>query len=231
MQTDFSREGAGARGRPEEHPDTRLVLLGDYIDRGRFSFDGVLRTVMHLFVTVPNSRRISCAATTSTTSSTKAGSSRRCGPPKACMGLQGVASDAYFSEYMQLFEALPTSLAFDRFFFVHARHPARRHARGEVEGPVVAQRSRSALPDDVERSERDRGRARRAAGEGRALRVRLAPVQELHRAHRLRRDGSRPRAHRRGLPHTTIPAARSTRSSRRAARRTPTCRSRATTAR
>jgi hypothetical protein len=34
-----------------------------------------------------------------------------------------VASDAYFREYMQLFEALPTSLAFDRFFFVHGGVP------------------------------------------------------------------------------------------------------------
>jgi hypothetical protein len=39
------------------------------------------------------------------------------------MGLQGVASDAYFREYMQMFEQLPTSLAFDRFFFVHAGVP------------------------------------------------------------------------------------------------------------
>ena len=39
------------------------------------------------------------------------------------MGLQGVASDAYFREYMRMFEALPTSLAFDRFYFVHAGVP------------------------------------------------------------------------------------------------------------
>jgi hypothetical protein len=39
------------------------------------------------------------------------------------MGLKDVASDAYFREYLQLFEAMPTSLAFERFFFVHAGIP------------------------------------------------------------------------------------------------------------
>jgi len=39
------------------------------------------------------------------------------------MGLQGVANNAFFAEYMRLFEALPTSLAFDRFLFVHAGIP------------------------------------------------------------------------------------------------------------
>jgi hypothetical protein len=39
------------------------------------------------------------------------------------MGLHGVANDAFFREYMRMFEELPTSLAFDRFFFVHAGIP------------------------------------------------------------------------------------------------------------
>jgi len=29
------------------------VLLGDYIDRGRFSYNGVLRAVMQLFLAAP----------------------------------------------------------------------------------------------------------------------------------------------------------------------------------
>ncbi|HEY2365985.1 MAG TPA: metallophosphoesterase, partial [Polyangiaceae bacterium] len=44
-------------------------------------------------------------------------------PAEGMQGLQGVASDAYFREYMQMFEQLPTSLAFDRFFFVHGGVP------------------------------------------------------------------------------------------------------------
>src|SRR6185503_1927095 len=44
-------------------------------------------------------------------------------PSEGMSGLAGVASDAYFREYMRLFEAMPTSLAFDRFFFVHGGVP------------------------------------------------------------------------------------------------------------
>jgi hypothetical protein len=122
MQTDFLAKVQAHADDPENTPDTRLVLLGDYIDRGRFSFDGVVRMAMRLFVTVPDSvyflrgnheyyleheGRILAPVR----------------PAEGMMGLSGVASDAYFREYMQLFEALPTSLAFERFFFVHAGIP------------------------------------------------------------------------------------------------------------
>ncbi len=122
MQTNFLAKVQAHADNPSSTPDTRLVLLGDYIDRGRFSFDGVLRMAMRLFVTVPNSvyflrgnheyyleheGRILAPVR----------------PAEGMMGLQGVASDAYFREYMQMFEALPTALAFDRFFFVHAGIP------------------------------------------------------------------------------------------------------------
>jgi hypothetical protein len=122
MQTDFLAKVQAHTDDPKNTPDVRLVLLGDYIDRGRFSFDGVLRMAMRLFVTVPNAvyflrgnheyylehqGRILAPVR----------------PAEGMMGLQGVASDAYFREFMQMFEALPTSLAFDRFFFVHAGVP------------------------------------------------------------------------------------------------------------
>ncbi len=122
MQTDFLAKVQAHADDPASTPDVRLVLLGDYIDRGRFSFDGVLRTAMRLFVTVPDSvyflrgnheyyvehqGRILAPVR----------------PAEGMMGLQGVASDAFFAEYMRMFEALPTSLAFDRFFFVHAGIP------------------------------------------------------------------------------------------------------------
>ena len=54
-------------------PEPKLVLLGDYIDRGMFSYNGVLRTVMQLFSPRPSTCSC-CAATTSTTSSIAAAS-------------------------------------------------------------------------------------------------------------------------------------------------------------
>jgi hypothetical protein len=122
MQTDFLAKVQAHADDPDHTPDTRLVLLGDYIDRGRYSYDGVLRTAMRLFVAAPDSvyllrgnheyylehqGRILAPVR----------------PAEGMMALHGVAGDAYFAEYMRLFEALPTSLAFDRFFFVHAGIP------------------------------------------------------------------------------------------------------------
>ena len=40
------RGGGGVRGVKVPKPEPKLVLLGDYIDRGRFSYNGVLRAVM-----------------------------------------------------------------------------------------------------------------------------------------------------------------------------------------
>src|SRR5262249_49655056 len=34
-------------------PEPKLILLGDYIDRGRFSYNGVLRAMMELYLAAP----------------------------------------------------------------------------------------------------------------------------------------------------------------------------------
>jgi hypothetical protein len=122
MQTDFLAKVQAHADDPGNTPDTRLVLLGDYIDRGRFSYDGVLRMAMRLFVTVPDSVYV-LRGNHEYYLEHEGRILAPVRPAEGMMGLQGVASDAYFREYMQLFEAMPTSLAFDRFFFVHAGIP------------------------------------------------------------------------------------------------------------
>jgi len=122
MQTNFLAKVQAHADDPKNTPDTRLVLLGDYIDRGRFSFDGVMRMAMRLFVTVPNSVYV-LRGNHEYYLEHQGRILAPVRPAEGMMGLQGVASDAYFREYMQLFEALPTSLVFDRFFFVHAGIP------------------------------------------------------------------------------------------------------------
>lgn len=53
LQSDFFLKVDRHRKDPHNQPDVKFVLLGDYIDRGRFSYDGVLRAVLQLFVSLP----------------------------------------------------------------------------------------------------------------------------------------------------------------------------------
>ena len=53
LQSRFFERVDAYRKDPKNVPYPLLVLLGDYIDRGRFSLNGVLRTVLQLFVTAP----------------------------------------------------------------------------------------------------------------------------------------------------------------------------------
>jgi hypothetical protein len=122
LQTDFFGKVQAHVDDPANNTDTRLVLLGDYIDRGRFSFDGVLRLAMRLFVTVPGSVYL-LRGNHEYYLEHEGRVLAPVRPSEGMSGLAGVASDAYFREYMRLFEALPTSLAFDRFFFVHGGVP------------------------------------------------------------------------------------------------------------
>jgi len=122
MQTDFLAKVQAHNDDPAKNPDTRLVLLGDYIDRGKFSYDGVLRTAMRLFVTVPD-KVYFLRGNHEYYLEHKGKILAPVRPAEGMMDLQGVASDAFFAEYMRLFETMPTSLAFDKFFFVHAGVP------------------------------------------------------------------------------------------------------------
>jgi hypothetical protein len=122
LQADFFGKVQAFHDDPVNNPDVKLVLLGDYIDRGRFSYNGVLRTVMQLFLTVPEhvymlrgnheyyvelNGRIY-------------GGVR---PAEAINSLQDVAPEEIFHAYRDLFDSLPNMLLFDRMLFVHAGIP------------------------------------------------------------------------------------------------------------
>lgn len=122
LQADFFEKVQRYHDNPETEPNMLLVLLGDYIDRGRFSYNGILRTVLQLFLTVPDhviplrgnheyyvelNGRIYGAVR----------------PSEAMASLKPVAGDEVFAEYMRLFEALPNMFVFDKLFFVHAGIP------------------------------------------------------------------------------------------------------------
>jgi hypothetical protein len=112
-------------------PEPKLVLLGDYIDRGRFSYNGVLRTVMQLYLAAPDhvfplrgnheyyieyGGRIYGGVK----------------PAEAINTLVGHLPGEVFAEYMKLFEALPNMLFFDDMMFVHAGIPRDADIKSKV---------------------------------------------------------------------------------------------------
>jgi uncharacterized tellurite resistance protein B-like protein len=122
LQADFFGKVQAYHDDPVKNPRMMLVFLGDYIDRGKFSYNGILRTVMQLFLAVPdhvfvlrgnheyyvqlNGRVLAPVR-----------------PSEAMTSLAEMAPNEVFAEYMHLFEAMPNSLVFDRTLFVHAGIP------------------------------------------------------------------------------------------------------------
>ena len=122
LQADFFGKVQAFHDDPEHNPDVKLVLLGDYIDRGRFSYNGILRTVMQLFLTVPDHvymLRGNHEYYVQLNGRVYGGVK----PAEAINSLKDLAPEAVFEEYMHFFEALPNMLLFDRMLFVHAGIP------------------------------------------------------------------------------------------------------------
>jgi Calcineurin-like phosphoesterase len=118
MQSDFFAKVNAFVGDPEHNPEPKLVLLGDYIDRGMFSYQGVLRSAMQLFLRAPDhvyllrgnheyyiehQGRVLGAVR----------------PSEAMNTLKPHLSQEVFAHYMRLFDALPNMLFFERLLFVH----------------------------------------------------------------------------------------------------------------
>lgn len=122
LQTDFINRAWAHQWDPARYPDVKLVLLGDYIDRGRFSFDGVLRAVLRLLVSLPDQVivlrgnhehfRVHEGMMYSVVY-----------PAEALASIMTHVPFEMLDAYRLLFEKMPTACIVDRMMFVHGGVP------------------------------------------------------------------------------------------------------------
>lgn len=133
LQSDFMEKVKRHRLDPENNPAVYLVLLGDYIDRGRFSYNGVLRTVLKLFVTVPDNVFV-LRGNHEYYIEYQGRIYGGVKPADAINSLSPLLPNDVFERYLAFFDTMPTSLLFDTNLFVHAGIPRDSLIRDRWEG-------------------------------------------------------------------------------------------------
>ncbi len=103
-------------------PEPKLVLLGDYIDRGMFSYNGVLRTVMQLYLSAPE-HVFPLRGNHEYYIEYRGRIYGGVKPAEAINTLIGLVPGEVFQEYMKMFEEMPNMLFLDDLMFVHAGIP------------------------------------------------------------------------------------------------------------
>lgn len=122
MQANFFAKVEAYRLDPKNNPNPKLIFLGDYIDRGRFSYNGVLRTVMQLFLAAPEHVYV-LRGNHEYYIEFRGRVYGGVKPAEAINSLIGHMPSEMFEAYMRMFEELPNMLLFDRTLFVHAGIP------------------------------------------------------------------------------------------------------------
>ena len=122
LQADFFNKVQAHHRDPANNPNMLAVFLGDYIDRGKFSYNGILRTVMQLFLAAPDNVFV-LRGNHEYYVEYQGRVLAPVRPSEAMSSLQSIAPQELFAAYMKLFEALPNMLVFDKTFFVHAGIP------------------------------------------------------------------------------------------------------------
>lgn len=122
LQTDFINRAWAHQWDPARYPDVKLILLGDYIDRGRFSFDGVLRAVLRLLVTMPD-QVIVLRGNHEHFRANQGHMYSVVYPAEALTSIIGHVPFEVLEGYRRLFEEMPTACLVDRTLFVHGGVP------------------------------------------------------------------------------------------------------------
>jgi len=125
LQANFFDKVEAFRKDPQNNPDPKLILLGDYIDRGMFSLNGVLRTVLHLLTTAPEHVYV-LRGNHEYYLEYKGQIFGGVKPAEAINTLKPHLPVEVFRHYMKLFDAMPNMLLFDGMLFVHGGIPRDR---------------------------------------------------------------------------------------------------------
>ena len=121
LQADFFAKLEAWKLDPSK-PEPKLILLGDYIDRGMFSYNGVLRAVMQLCLAAPD-HVYAIRGNHEYYIEYRGRIYGGVKPAEAINTLAGHMPGEVFEAYMKLFEELPNIVFFDRLMFVHAGIP------------------------------------------------------------------------------------------------------------
>jgi hypothetical protein len=122
MQSRFFERVAAYRQDPVNQPNPKLVLLGDYIDRGIYSYQGVFRAVLQLLIRAPE-HVVVLRGNHEYYVELKGRVYGGVKPAEAIRTLEPHLPHDVFRHYMTAFESLPNVLLFDRFMFVHGGIP------------------------------------------------------------------------------------------------------------
>jgi Calcineurin-like phosphoesterase len=122
LQSNFIERAWAHQWDPERYPEVKLVMLGDYIDRGRFSFDGVMRAALHLFASIPE-HVILLRGNHEWFRWFNNSIASGVYPAEGIASIAPYVSIDMLEAYRQLFEHMPTSLLCDRTLYVHAGIP------------------------------------------------------------------------------------------------------------
>ncbi len=122
MQSRFFDKVNAFKRDPDNNPDPKLVFLGDYIDRGLFSLNGVLRSVMQMAATAPDHvylLRGNHEYYIEYEGQVYGGVR----PAEAIDTLKPYVSTDIFKNYIKFFEDMPNMLLFGQTLFVHGGIP------------------------------------------------------------------------------------------------------------
>jgi hypothetical protein len=136
IQSRFLEKVEAYRSAPEHHPCPKLLLLGDYIDRGHLSFEGTLRLALRLFVAYPDHVHL-LRGNHEFFTKYEGEVVSTVVPAEALERLRQVGGGELAPLYQKLFDNLPCSMIFGRLLFTHAGVPmdsVSRESLGELAG-------------------------------------------------------------------------------------------------